>query len=224
MSAPHLLFTSAKGGNCTTTTAAAWSLLHAADGDHVCIVDLCGDQPAVLGAAEPVGPGVHDWLGEHSNANVGQFWAMATHVTAEVSVIHRGAPHVDGAPRWDDLAHVLRAAPCTVVIDAGVGFVPPALRDIATTVLVTRPCYLSLRRATFSVRPDHLMVLKEDGRALTVRDVEHVLGMSNSTVVPWSSHISRAVDAGLLPSRAATLFGDTFIHDFWHPTDGTAHP
>ena len=224
MTAPHLLFTSAKGGNCTTTTAAAWSLLHAGRGEHVCIVDLCGDQPATLGIAEPVGPGVHDWLGEHSSANVGQWWAMATRVTAELSVIHRGAPHVDGAPRWEDLADVLRAAPCTVVIDAGVGFVPPVLREIALSVLVTRPCYLALRRATLAARPDHVMVIKEEGRALTVRDVEHVLGVTQSTVVPWSSHISRAVDAGLLPSRAETLFGDALSGDFWLSNDDTSHP
>ena len=53
---------SVKGGAGVTVTAVAVALGWVRRGRAVVLVDLCGDAPAVLGLAEPAGPGVRDWL------------------------------------------------------------------------------------------------------------------------------------------------------------------
>jgi hypothetical protein len=95
-----------------------------------------------------------------------------------------------------------------IVIDAGTTFLPDELRRAVTHVtMVVKPCYLSLRRASRMQRPTQLFVVCEESRALTIKDVGHVLGMPVTCEIPYTSAISRAVDAGMLPSRAEQLFG-----------------
>ncbi|MGH9246054.1 MAG: hypothetical protein ACRD29_17400, partial [Acidimicrobiales bacterium] len=54
---------STKGGAGTTVVAAALALLLArSHADGAVIVDLAGDVPVALGAADRPGPGVADWL------------------------------------------------------------------------------------------------------------------------------------------------------------------
>ena len=60
------LFMSPKGGNCTTVTASAFSLMSAIRGTNTLLIDLCGDVPAAIGMAEPHGPGINDWLNEEN--------------------------------------------------------------------------------------------------------------------------------------------------------------
>jgi hypothetical protein len=90
-----------------------------------------------------------------------------------------------------------------VIIDAGTGDPPAELLDHADRVLlVTRPCYLALRRAVGSpTRPTGIVLVGEPGRALTQRDVEHALGVPVDATVSIDPAIARAVDAGLLASR-----------------------
>jgi len=52
------IFMSSKGGNCTTVTAAAFSVLSAQRNGKTLLIDLCGDVPAVLGLPESTGPGI----------------------------------------------------------------------------------------------------------------------------------------------------------------------
>lgn len=84
-----------------------------------------------------------------------------------------------------------------VIIDAGTQ--PETVEGVA--YLVTRPCYLALRRSFTVPRPDGLVVITEPGRALTVEDVAAVIGAPVRAVIPQDPAVARAIDAGLLASR-----------------------
>ena len=199
---------SPKGGNGTTVTATAYALLMAAHGTHTVLIDLCGDVPAAAGMAEPTTPGVNDWLSESSLSDAQALVTLGTPFDNGLVVVHRGSSFVEGQPRWSDLANAITTLPMNIVIDAGITFLPEELRRAVTHVtMVVKPCYLSLRRASRMQRPTQLFVVCEESRALTVKDVGHVLGMPVTSEIPYTASISRAVDAGMLPSRAEQLFG-----------------
>ena len=199
---------SPKGGNCTTVTATAYALLMAARGTHTVLIDLCGDVPAAAGMAEPTTPGINDWLSESSTSDARALVTLGTPFDNGLVIVHRGSSFVEGQPRWSDLANAITTLPMNIVIDAGTTFLPDELRRAVTHVtMVVKPCYLSLRRASRMQRPTQLFVVCEESRALTIKDVGHVLGMPVTCEIPYTSAISRAVDAGMLPSRAEQLFG-----------------
>lgn len=201
------VFYSPKGGNCTTVTAAARAIVSAAAHRRespTVIVDLGGDMPAVLGINEPDSPGVNEWLSEQCRLTAHDLVAAAAPVAPGLSLVHRGSPFVEGRPRWGELAALLGTH--DIVLDAGTGWLPPEVTAAAReTVLVTRPCYMSLRRAVRLPRPTHVYAVDEPHRALGVDDVGHVLGVA-PVRIPWDTAISRAVDAGLLVQRAEQLF------------------
>lgn len=210
----NTIFTSPKGGNCTTVTAAAHALLAATEKGNTLLIDFGGDLPATLGLPEPTGPGINDWLAEDREADGEALVMLGTAVTSTLLLVHRGSQFIVGQPRWDALARAMRALTAHVVIDAGAGFLPGELRAAADRVLmVTRPCYLSLRRATSLPKPTGVCVVCEADRALTTTDVAHVLGVPVAAQVPHSAAVARAVDAGLLPSRVHQLFGASLAFD-----------
>lgn len=206
------VFYSPKGGSCTTVTAAAQAVISASskgDTTPTVIVDLGGDMPAVLGVAEPDSPGINEWLSEPCRLSADDLVASASIVAPGLALVHRGSPFVEGRPRWGELATLLGEH--EVVVDAGTGWLPPEVTAAAReTVLVTRPCYMSLRRAVRMPRPSHVFAVAEPHRALGVDDIGHVLGVS-PVRIPWDTAISRAVDAGLLVQRAAQLFGPSLV-------------
>jgi hypothetical protein len=180
----------------------------AAQGTNTVLIDLCGDVPAAAGMAEPTTPGVNDWLSESSLSDAQALVTLGTPFDNGLVVVHRGSSFVEGQPRWSDLANAITTLPMNIVIDAGITFLPDELRRAVTHVtMVVKPCYLSLRRASRMQRPTQLFVVCEESRALTIKDVGHVLGMPVTCEIPYTSAISRAVDAGMLPSRAEQLFG-----------------
>jgi hypothetical protein len=180
----------------------------AARGTHTVLIDLCGDVPAAAGMAEPTTPGINDWLSESSTSDAQALVTLGTPFDNGLVIVHRGSSFVDGQPRWSDLANAITTLPMNIVIDAGTTFLPDELRRAVTHVtMVVKPCYLSLRRASRMQRPTQLFVVCEESRALTIKDVGHVLGMPVTCEIPYTSAISRAVDAGMLPSRAEQLFG-----------------
>lgn len=65
---PMICCWSAKGGSGTSVVAAALSVAAARRPPGALLVDLCGDQPAMLGLRQPEGPGVLDWLADGVNA------------------------------------------------------------------------------------------------------------------------------------------------------------
>ena len=68
--------------------------------------------------------------------------------------------------------------------------------------LVTRPCYLALRRALASHRRPHgVVVLLEPERSLTRSDIEDVLGMRVVATMAVQPATARLIDAGLLATQ-----------------------
>jgi MinD superfamily P-loop ATPase len=190
---------SAKGGSGTTVVSAALALV-LSHRHPALLVDLAGDSPAALGLAEPGGPGVADWLAS-STADAAALHRLAVAATDALQLLPRGTTAF-GVGRFGDLVAAL-AGPAEVVIDAGTGVPPPALIDAAThNLLVTRPCYLALRRAVATgVQPTGIVLVGEPGRALTARDVERSLGAPVVAELQYDPAVARAVDAGLLAAR-----------------------
>ena len=84
--------------------------------------------------------------------------------------------------------------------DAGAGLAVAA--GAGLSLLVLRPCYLALRRALAApIRPSGVVLVTEDGRSLTRRDVEEVMGVPVRAEVAYDPAVARAVDAGLLATR-----------------------
>jgi len=69
-------------------------------------------------------------------------------------------------------------------------------------LLVTRPCFLAVRRAlALPLRPSGVVLLTEEGRALGGRDIEDILGVPVVAEIASDPAVARAVDAGMLGSR-----------------------
>ena len=91
-----------------------------------------------------------------------------------------------------------------IVIDRGTaqqGQTRSVLIDGAENYLVTRKCYLSLRKANKLVQHDGVIIVDEEGRALTNKDVKSVLQTPIVGVVAYSAPLTRSIDSGLLPNR-----------------------
>lgn len=192
---------SAKGGSGTTVVAAALALVLSRQRPTL-LVDLAGDAPAALGLPEPAGPGLVDWLAS-TTADAAALQRLAVPATDALQLLPRGSGSASHAARWRDLAEALTAMASTVVLDAGTGAPPAELFAVAPhRLLVTRPCYLSLRRAVASgLQPTGIVLLDEPGRALAARDVERSLGAPVVAELAYDPAVARAVDAGLLASR-----------------------
>lgn len=193
---------SSKGGTGTTVVSAAFALVLSSSRSAV-LVDLGGDAPAALGLPEPQGPGVHDWLAS-PGADGDALQRLLVPVTDTLQLLPRGH-RAASVPeqRWADLAVALATLPGAVVVDGGPG-VPATelMASAAHSLLVTRQCYLALRRVVgHGPQPTGVVLVTEPGRALTVRDVERAVGAGVVAEIPWDPAISRAVDAGMLASR-----------------------
>ncbi len=208
---------SAKGGSGTTVVACALALLLGRSEGGAVLVDLAGDVPSVCGLADGVGPaaaaGLAGWLHAAPGVPADGLARLERPVAPGLSVVPRGSgPLTSGAA--DLLVAALDADPRPVVVDAGVlgrrpeG--PAAQEEVALAVagaatrslLVVRPCYLSLRRALDApIRPSGVVLVAEDGRALTTADVEGAVGAPVVAEVRVTAQIARAVDAGIFASH-----------------------
>jgi hypothetical protein len=200
----------AKGGSGTTVVTAALALSSASPS---LLVDLDGELPAVLGVGPSDRPGVADWLESDATAE------QLAELFVDVGRRHRLLPWRSGPPdhavdrpqvsgeRWEQLGVWLDRWGgqwgCPVVVDAGTRLPPAPLVEHSTrSLLVTRPCYLALRRAVAApVRPTGIVLVDEPGRGLRAADVEHALGVPVEATVRVDPAIARAVDAGLLAGR-----------------------
>ena len=194
---------SAKGGSGTTVVAAALALV-LSQRHPALLVDLGGDSPAALGMAEPHGPGISEWFAS-ATADGAALSRLSVDATDALQLVPRGVaplPPPDD-PQWSRLVVALAAIGLSVVVDAGTGVPPPTLVSAAThSLLVTRPCYLALRRAVATgLQPTGIVLIDEPGRALTARDVERSLGAPVVAELPYDPAVARAVDAGLLAAR-----------------------
>ncbi len=173
------------------------------------IVDLAGDQAAVFGLPESAGPDLAGWL-DAAHAPVDGLPRLERAVTDGLALVTGPIGHGRPGERLRLLAEVLSADSRRVIVDAGrlesEGPVPPlvqALMDRADqALLVTRACYLALRRSVGGrPRPTGVILGVEPGRALGTDDVAASVGAPVVARVAIEPAVARAVDAGLLSSR-----------------------
>ena len=199
---------SIKGGSGTTVVASTLALIRAAESQRgALLVDLAGDVPAVLGLADPTGPGVCEWMSNSDASSRMSLQSLVIQATANLQLLARGADSFSTTTNFNEFCSALETFDVPVIIDAGCGVPPPDLLAHATSsLLVTRPCYLSLRRATqLTTTPTGIVLINEPGRALGRRDVEAVVGAPVTAEITFDPAIARAVDAGLLASRLPAI-------------------
>ena len=202
---------SPKGGTGTSVLAAACSVLAARSGP-VCLVDLDGDQPAVLGLSADPTAGLDDWLGVGPEAPTDALDRLAVDVVANLILIPRGASGsvlapVASAEAGAALGAALSDRAGHTIADVGTATTPAAralleVSDVA--IMVVRGCYLTLRRAVAApglAATAGIVLVDEPGRSLGSSDVADVLGRPVVARVPLRSAVARAVDAGVFVSR-----------------------
>ena len=194
-------FWSVKGGVGVSTIAALWALASSESARATMLVDLCGDQPAVLGQDPPDGPGISEWC-RTAEADAAALERIATAVTVDLAMIHRGRAS------WPETAAPLAGALATidreVVVDAGRpdGFTDDLLHRSDQTLLVVRACYLNLLAASRCDRtPDGVVFVRERGRSLGMADVEAVTGAPVVATIDCDPAVARSIDAGLATTR-----------------------
>ena len=214
-----LCFWSPKGGSGTSVIAASAALVLARETDAR-IIDLCGDQPAVLGLAHDPSPGLLDWMRAGAGAPVDALEHLAVDVAPRLALLPAGeangelpVPEAGAA-----LAVALDADPRPGVCDLG-RLDDPAVRAFAEVaginVVVVRGCYLGLRRAVKHpaiTEAVGAILIDEHGRSLGRPDVEDVLGIPVLATIPARTSIARAVDAGVLPTRLPDALGRPLHH------------
>ena len=198
---------SAKGGAGTTVVATALALLFArvASGGAL-LVDLAGDAPAVAGLPDdPSCAGVSDWLREGALVPADALARLEVAAGHGLALLPRGQGSLR-VERAHALSAVLAADPRPVVVDAGLvssdSLASIVVASATESLLVTRPCFLALRHALVApVRPSAVVVVVEEGRALTASDIESVLGVPVRAEVSVTAQVARAVDAGVFAAR-----------------------
>jgi cellulose biosynthesis protein BcsQ len=215
---------SVKGGSGTTVVAAGLAVLAAKRTTSVLVIDLGLDIGSVLGVAAPLtghtpntetGLGLADWLaadpsvGPEALARLTMNSDGPSHQAVSILASGRCAlpatfethldQRLDQALAWADTQFD------DVFIDAGTANSPLARRCVVVahrSLLVIRPCYLSLRLAIESTLPAHsAIVVSTDGRTLDAHDVASVLGVPVDAQVPFDPEIARLVDSGLFGQR-----------------------
>lgn len=211
---PRILwFWSAKGGSGTSTVAAGVAVRLASRGRETVLVDLAGEQAALLGvitADNTDTPGVCDWA--TSNTDRGSLDGLVEELAPNLGLLRPGTRTVDdicdtppeSQPRHRllDAFEALSSSNRTVVVDAGLD--PHELRDTAPAVpvCVIRNCYLALRRSQRQTGPhDRIAVVEEPHRALRTRDVVAALAADKAATLVWDQSVARSVDAGTIVSQ-----------------------
>jgi hypothetical protein len=201
---------SPKGGSGTSVVAAALALVSAARGDTR-LVDLAGDQPAILGLPPLASRAtLDDWLAAGPSAPTEVLDDLAIPVGPGLALLPGEALSASASPEAGAALAVALRDSGTTIADVGSGAgesdgAGHAVVDVADTALVViRPCYLALRRAVSDPRLGSsagAILVEDPGRALDGDDVASVLGIPVVGRVPVRCEIARAVDAGVLPDR-----------------------
>lgn len=202
---------SLKGGQGTSVTAALAALRASHErNEPVRLVDLGRDQGAVFGASEVGGAGLARWT--QSDLGTDALERELEELSPNLSLLPRGSLPLNPR-RADELVEWLKQDDTTTVVDVG-NLGCDQAEDFADSVhhriiaasdqsiLVTRACYLALRRTVASpVRPTGVVLVTEAGRALTRSDCERAIGAPVVATVAVDPDTARAVDAGMLRTR-----------------------
>ncbi len=200
---------SVKGGVGTTVVSVALATtlarVHAQEGGAL-LVDLDGDVPATLGLPDPRDPGLTGWTSAGPEVAADALARLELSVGPALALLPRGRGRPGPAARHEVLARLLAAEERPVVVDAGVVVADspglPLVAEATRSLLVTRACYLALRRAIdLPIRPSGVVLVHEPGRTMGRDDVEHVVGAPVVVDVPFDPAVARAVDAGVLGHR-----------------------
>jgi MinD-like ATPase involved in chromosome partitioning or flagellar assembly len=194
---------SVKGGVGTTVVATSLALLLARRARGAVLADLAGDVPAVLGMPEPDSPGLAGWLAAGAGVPADGLARLEVEAVPGLSVLPRGSGSLP-VDRAAVLASLLDRGPRPVVADCGRADEGAALiaAGARRSILVTRPCYMALRRAMASpLRPSEVVVVREPGRSLSRHDIETAARAPVRTEIETDPAVARAVDAGLLAAR-----------------------
>ncbi|MBN2623053.1 MAG: hypothetical protein JXA83_06790 [Acidimicrobiales bacterium] len=196
---------SAKGGSGTTVVAATLALqLARHDANGAVLADLAGDAPAVLGVPEPASPGLAGWLSAGADVPADALARIEVEAAPGLGLLPRGPGALDPG-RAGVLAALLDRSPRAAVVDCGrVGdpVVAAVVARARQSLLVTRPCYVALRRASQSpLRPTGIVVVNEPGRVLSADDISGVVDAPVVATVEVDPAVARLVDAGLLAGR-----------------------
>lgn len=208
---PLLTIWSPKGGSGTSVVAAACALVLARR-RGARLVDLAGDQPAILGLGAEPATGVADWLAAGPTAPTEALERLAVEVAPGLTLVARGVEPRPLAPTalaeaGAALGVALRDGPAPTVVDAGLADTPSAraLLEVSdASLVVIRECYLALRRAVripLVGRAAGIVLVTDGSRSLGSREVSDVLGRAVVARVPVRDAIARTIDAGSLPSR-----------------------
>jgi hypothetical protein len=190
-SARHItVCASPKGGQGCTTIAAVLAVLAARSDQPTLLLDTRGDAAAILGVSDPA-----------PASTFADAIANAVEPCDHLRVVSVAGDQID--TEVISAISELVAAGHRVRVDTGTDhdvlhrFDPLSPQRL----LVTRPCYVALRRAIgVPFVPDHIVLISEDQRCLTERDVSLALALP-VTSVPYDPAIARAIDAGLLAAR-----------------------
>jgi hypothetical protein len=202
-------FWSPKGGSGTSVVTAAAALVVART-MPARLVDLDGDQPAVLGLGREPAQGLRDWLRAGPQAPTEALEHLAVPVAPGLDLLPAGeaAPDAGVPPEAGAaLAVALDVDPRPALCDLGRldTQAHEAFAEVAgPSVVVVRGCYLALRRAVNhpAIRDtEGAIFVDEHGRSLGARDVEDVLGIPVLATITTRTSTARAVDAGILPAR-----------------------
>ncbi len=209
-----IAYWAAKGGSGSTVLAASHALRIAATTPTL-LVDLDGDLPGALGCPEP-DAGVAEWLAAGSRVPVDALDRIARPIGPNLQLIARGAGPLDGE-RAPVLADLLSRSAHTVIVDCGsrpgtAGRV--VARRAERSILVSRACYLAVRRATATdLAPTEIALVREAQRALTDDDIADAIGAPVRTRVSIDAGVARAVDSGLLANRMPRSLARAFGSD-----------
>lgn len=213
---PIIWYWSPKGGSGTSTVAAGTAIRLAAEDIEVVLVDLAGDQPALLGLHpndKPDAPGISDWLVSHASCdrldglieNVAPGLGLVRLGTRDPSDLGDHTPDRRRSWRLVTGLKTLARPDRVVVVDAGLDLHQHrgCVRDCApaTPVCVIRACYLALNRGQRMPGPyERIVLIEEPSRSLRVRDVAAALGADSVERVAWDPRVARSVDAGTIVS------------------------
>lgn len=194
---------SVKGGVGVTSVAAMLAISQSENAHETLLVDLCGDAPALLGIAEPTGPGLVDWCSLASPTPDG-----LARIEIDVKVGLRLLPRGEGdfPPTAPALVQALAQPGRRVIVDCGLvrssGLRRQLMLDSAERLLVLRPCYLNLKHAQReTATATGVVLLNEPRRSLGRADVEAVAGAPVVAEVAIDQSVARWIDSGLVASR-----------------------
>jgi hypothetical protein len=194
----------AKGGSGATVVAGAIAGF-SAEHHTTLAVDMAGDLPGALGLDRCDAIGVSNWLSSVTTAPADGLRRLEHDVSGQLSLLSYGTAVVSSEAPWTLLAACFRADERHVVVDAGLATQPGAAvlaSHADASVLVIRPCYLALRRATqLPTHPSAIVLIDEPGRSLRDGDVADALGAPVVARLCVDAAVARTVDAGLFASH-----------------------